>query len=873
MKTTYTKDELQQIQLDLEAEMFNGGLARFEANNQRHLDAGSASDTAWFKKLTKAFIEPFAEAIQVYLDYYEGRAGKPSRSLAYLRMLPTKTSAYVAIKVIFDSLPKDGLSAQNVAEQIGRRIEDQIRFTKLEESAPKYLEAIKNGLKQSKSKSYDHGRKVLVSTEKRLAEGKNTAYVNDINRWTEWPKVDCLQLGSRLIDIFADNVQYLGSPVIQKDIRKQSGSSKKVMCYLVPTETTVEWVEQFKDVVGALAPCYAPCVTPPRDWTTPNRGGFHSIEVASKLQMVKVREKDHLKRLSRSQMPKVYQAINALQGKAWTVNNAVLDTLEAIIEGDLQVAVPQREPLFVRPAPVAAEISHLSGKELYEAMNPAEREKFQDWKREAAATYDAERNRRGKYLETIRVLGQAKKYKHFEDLHFVYTLDFRGRIYCQSSLVSPQGGDLQKSLLTFSEGVSLGVSGYKWLAVHGANNWGEDKCSFVDRVKFIESITPEIIAYAEDPIANKGWAAADKPWQFLAWCFEWADLQQHIAVMGSPYDFVSHTAVAMDGSCSGIQHYSAMLQDPIGGAAVNLLPSDKPQDIYGEVAKVVIGKLNDLIADQESDEDHVKLARYWIALGVNRSITKKAVMTLPYGSTQLTCRESVAEYLDSLTSKETALAKSEGRAVKSAHPFSNASDDPLNRFEAEKLLSSLIWGSIGQVVVAARAGMSYIKAVNKVVCKNEKPLEWVTPTGFIVEQAIYVTERNRIKTQLMGSTFFSLLEPTEDIDARRMSNSCAPNYIHSFDASHLTLAVCGMDDAGMKGIAVIHDSFGTHAAKVDEMREILVDTFVDMYKQANWLEELRLYSEKRTGAEIDIPPPEMLGLDLELVRQSEYCFA
>src|SRR3546814_16441857 len=49
-------------------------------------------------------------------------------------------------------------------------------------------------------------------------------------------------------------------------------------------------------------------------------------------------------------------------------------------------------------------------------------------------------------------------------------------------------------------------------------------------------------------------------------------------------DLVSRIPVALDGSCSGLQHFSAMLRDEEGGAAVNLLPAERPQDVYKRVA-------------------------------------------------------------------------------------------------------------------------------------------------------------------------------------------------------------------------------------------------------------------------------------------------
>ena len=42
--------------------------------------------------------------------------------------------------------------------------------------------------------------------------------------------------------------------------------------------------------------------------------------------------------------------------------------------------------------------------------------------------------------------------------------------------------------------------------------------------------------------------------------------------------------MSMDGTCNGYQHLSAMGRDPIGGSATNLVPADRPEDIYQEVA-------------------------------------------------------------------------------------------------------------------------------------------------------------------------------------------------------------------------------------------------------------------------------------------------
>ena len=58
-----------------------------------------------------------------------------------------------------------------------------------------------------------------------------------------------------------------------------------------------------------------------------------------------------------------------------------------------------------------------------------------------------------------------------------------------------------------------------WLAIHGANSYGEDKCSLDDRTQWVSDNEEMIFKCAESPHQNTEWSQADKPYQFLAFCF------------------------------------------------------------------------------------------------------------------------------------------------------------------------------------------------------------------------------------------------------------------------------------------------------------------------------------------------------------------
>lgn len=84
------------------------------------------------------------------------------------------------------------------------------------------------------------------------------------------------------------------------------------------------------------------------------------------------------------------------------------------------------------------------------------------------------------------MIGQAKKFRNHKAIYFPCNLDFRGRLYAVP-FFNPQGNDLTKGLLTFSNGKPIGELGFYWLKIHGANA-GIDKVSFEDRIKWINDM-------------------------------------------------------------------------------------------------------------------------------------------------------------------------------------------------------------------------------------------------------------------------------------------------------------------------------------------------------------------------------------------------
>jgi DNA-directed RNA polymerase len=319
---------------------------------------------------------------------------------------------------------------------------------------------------------------------------------------------------------------------------------------------------------------------------------------------------------------------------------------------------------------------------------------------------------------------------------------------------------------------------------------------------------------------------------------------------------VSHLPIALDGSCNGIQHFSAMLRDPVGGAAVNLVPSDKPSDIYGKVAERTVEKLKELA---EAGQPESWIADAWVRFGINRKITKRPVMVLPYGGTFRSCSEYV---------KEAVKERIEGGAD---NPFGD--DLP----KACTLLAQTVWASIGDVVIAARAAMSWLQQCARVCVAAGKPIRWTTPSGFVVVQDYRKLSQARIETRFNGSILnLSSVELSDQVDTSKQASAVSPNFVHSLDASALVRTICRGLDEGITSWAMIHDSYGTHAADTDKLSTVLREEFVKMYREHDVLREFRDSLAAQLPPEFaeKLPPlPESGTLDIELVTKSPYFFA
>ena len=84
--------------------------------------------------------------------------------------------------------------------------------------------------------------------------------------------------------------------------------------------------------------------------------------------------------------------------------------------------------------------------------------------------------------------------------------------------------------------------------------------------------------------------------------------------------YESSLPVHMDGSCNGLQHYAALGGDVEGGTQVNLVPGERPGDVYTSVSNIVARKV------AEDARNGHELAQV-LDGKIERKIVKQTVMT------------------------------------------------------------------------------------------------------------------------------------------------------------------------------------------------------------------------------------------------------
>ena len=438
------------------------------------------------------------------------------------------------------------------------------------------------------------------------------------------------------------------------------------------------------------------------------------------------------------------------------------------------------------------------------------------YRRAAAEVLNKQAAEFKKSCRTRMTMEAVERFSKYERFYIPWSFDYRGRAYPIPAFLTPQDTDFGKSLIRSADESYITERGKKWLAFQVATTFGRDKDTWDERQEWVADNLDIIENVATDPIRYiTEWENVSEPWQFLAACEEY-----HACVITKTRT-TTGLFVATDATCSGLQILAGLARDKKTARLVNVLPSDRPQDAY----KVV--------ADKAKPNCPMHIQKV-----MDRKTVKRTVMTIPYNAKPYSNRSYIR---DALLEKGIEIDKEDLTVTVQA-----------------------VRDAMQKVVPGPMKVMKWIEdEVTKTIKRGAKELQWVTPSGFVVNQRIMKKDVTRLELQLLGRCRISVAtDDTDEVDINRHRAATAPNLIHSLDASLLHLSI----DKFNKPIALIHDSVLTQSVDMDELSAIIRETYMHLFAEHDYLNDFA----QQIGAETE--PPIIGDLKPESVIDSTYFF-
>jgi DNA-directed RNA polymerase len=683
--------------------------------------------------------------------------------------------------------------------------------------------------------SYAIGSSVIAEIHMDLLKANERASIRELDRkfkrlntqrinwWAKktltqnlWNRKVCIQLGTKLMWCVigsASTQPYTKDFKLAFHHEKQWRDNQKKGVIRMDDEV-FRIIEGGHSIREHLRPRYQPMLMPPLAWSKDHEGGY--LKVRTPL-ISKPTPEQEVALAAAPRSGELYDHLNKLNSQSWRANPLVVDVLEKFWDSGGGVGgIPTRENRLMPPKPDDIDTNEQA---------------LKDWKSDAHEVHTHNNKLRGQRVEFMHKIGLARRMTQEDKFWLCHQICFRGRAYPIPLYLHAQNDSVARSMLCFGTDEPLDERGWYWLKVHAGNMFGLDKQPLDARADWVDENIEMIQDIAHSPYKNTEWMDADDPPQFLAACMG----------LGHPETIGAMLPVQVDGSMNGLQHLSAAGRCEKGGRAVNLVPSETPEDMYLDVLDVLTHRVG-LDADAGAP-----LALATMPL-LCRSLVKRPCMTRWYGLTRVGARLQVIDELKDLGVPRGQL------------------------FRMGQYISGEILASIGSLCGKASEVFEWFDTCGKlmVAYKPYQPLRWTNPIGMPVVQPYKNYGKCTIKTCLQRVTLAYRKENVK-VSPSRQVLGLPPNIVHSWDGSHMFLTGSRCHDEDI-AFGAVHDSYWSHANKMDRLGVILREEFVGLHK-CSLLDKLwDEWSDLYPG--LDLPhPPAPGSLVLEDVLSSPYFFA
>ena len=774
-----TEQLARQLQRELDAR--SEAIKRLRERTRTAEDRCYASSTVYGSAFINKGLQLITEEIQSKLHRAtQGWVSEKAQAAVPIKDCDPGVLALITAKGVLDILGMrriEDLTYQAATTHIGNLVYHQIMLDQFCYKNPELFNKTRIHIHDHKGYSYKVQRYRAVMRR------------NDIEP-LRWPTSVRHLVGGWLLACLAKATGWIATRTV---FRAPSDSPT----YLIYQPAFLEAKEALLAQAEAFAGCMWPMLCEPNDWTDEFKGGYLTNDLRKLTKLIRTRIP---RRCSLLQDSKALVMLNLLQKVPYRINDRVLELANFCMEhritvGKFRADEPTPPPPKPEPWETASEEDKLSYRRMRTII-------------EDQNSALAQRNYR-----TTEALYVANKYKG-DTFWIPWSFDFRGRVYPIPTSLSPQGTDVDKSLIYFEE---EGEVNEWWLAFQVATTYGLDKAPMEERIEWVTKNHEFLSHLANDPEGTiSEWSRVEEPWCFIA-----AVLEYHQCVIVKTKK-TSGLPVSVDATCSGLQHLSALALDRNAAEMVNVVPTDKPSDGY----RIVAEKAKEILPEHLHDH-------------ITRKVTKRTVMTTPYGVTLSSARDYIRQELKGVE---------------------------LEKGELQMIVKAIYQYGVRQVFNGPCRSMEFIqKIAGDRIKEGATSIEWITPSGFPVHQEYRRNETERINTKLLGDRVQTwLLKEWEErqIDLLKAKTAASPNLIHSLDAALLHLVFANWE----RPFTVIHDCVLGRSCDMDDMGAAIRDNFVEIYSQP-------VLKDWATQLGVDFDESVMLNtLDINDVQKSAYFF-
>jgi len=622
-------------------------------------------------------------------------------------------------------------------------------------------------------------------------------------------------MGRFFIECIAESTNLIETYVRAKDMRR------KLM--VRPTATYWQFQSRWKEALKLFRPVRMPMLVPPKDWTEYSDGGY--LTMATTISTVGW---ERWPEVSKRMLPCVMDSINLLQSIPHTLDHQQMAVTQALWNlGHAIGRLPKRDRLS-EPVDQWYKEQGLGPSAYWKAV----------WQWKADQRRDPARS------AFIHGAIAYEKLKDAATLHWVWSMDHRGRLYAKGAHLNPQSSDHFRALVQFEE--RSPVKGHEKAFAWSIGDAYGVQPDWAKRQEYLGLMSTVVGRCGEDPLGNLAYIeSAKEPFRFMQLCRDWH------GYLNDP-GYTSGTIHWLDQTCSGWGHVACLTGDGILAQYTNVT-GHMPADLYTGLGRLVESRIKWRSDHEDNDERTMQCLVWWREHEIPRSLWKSSLMPVIYGRSYLSLADTISLYLRDEISD-----------------FLN--DQGIRIVDLARVLASTIYAVVKEALPNIRDLSQWLAKLSGMQIDAGLRPYWYTPNGLAVECYSMDTECDRLHLNLARRRVSVNLR--EAVPGRpnkvKTVRKLVPDYIHSHDAAFLQRFISHWG-AFDHPISCVHDCFGTTLENVSVMRKELNDQWHRFYS-VDYL--TRHQGMVAALLDKEVPAPPIIGtLDRNKVGENPHLFS